>query len=86
MSWEFLNEPVLSVRTMTLGSTQILNEITTRNLPGGKGLPARKADLTAICEPTVQKLRDLRRLTPLWASTACYRDISTFMFYSSAPA
>jgi hypothetical protein len=26
----------------------------TRNLPGGKGLPERKADnLTAICEPIV---------------------------------
>jgi hypothetical protein len=24
-----------------------------RNLPGGKGRLARKADLTAICEPTL---------------------------------
>jgi hypothetical protein len=37
---------------MALGSTQILTEMSTRNLPGGKGRPARKADsLTAICEP-----------------------------------
>jgi hypothetical protein len=36
---------------MALGSTQPLTEISTRNLPGGKGRPARKADLTAICEP-----------------------------------
>jgi hypothetical protein len=36
------------------GSTQPLTEMSTRNLPGGKGRPARKADsLTAICEPTV---------------------------------
>jgi hypothetical protein len=38
----------------TLGSTQLLTERSTRNLPGGgggKGRPARKADnLTAICE------------------------------------
>jgi hypothetical protein len=39
---------------MTLGSTQALTEISTRNLPEGKGRPARKADnRTAICEPTV---------------------------------
>jgi hypothetical protein len=34
---------------MALGSTQPLTEMGTRNLPGGKGRPARKADnLTAI--------------------------------------
>jgi hypothetical protein len=39
---------------MDLGSTQPLIEKSTRDLPWGKGLPARKADnLTAICEPTV---------------------------------
>jgi hypothetical protein len=37
---------------MALESTQPLTEISTRNLPGGKGRSARKADnLTAICEP-----------------------------------
>jgi hypothetical protein len=29
---------------MTLGSTEPLTEMRTRNLPGGTGLPARKAD------------------------------------------
>jgi hypothetical protein len=39
---------------MTLGQTQSLTEMSTRNIPGGKGRPARKADnLTAICEPIV---------------------------------
>jgi hypothetical protein len=39
---------------MTLGSTQPLKEMSTRNLPGGNGRPAREADnLTAICEPIV---------------------------------
>jgi hypothetical protein len=34
--------------------TQSLTEMSTRNLPGGKGRPAREADsLTAICEPIV---------------------------------
>jgi hypothetical protein len=41
---------------MALGSTQPLTAMSTRNLLGGKGQPARKADnLTAICEPTVYK-------------------------------
>jgi hypothetical protein len=40
-------------RTMTLGSTQPLAEMSTANLPGGKGRAGRKAEnLTAICEPT----------------------------------
>jgi hypothetical protein len=39
---------------MALGSTQPLTEMSTRNLPGGKGRPARKADnVTAISEPVV---------------------------------
>jgi hypothetical protein len=41
---------------MALGSTQTLTEMSTRNIPGGKGRPARKADnLAAICEPTVRE-------------------------------
>jgi hypothetical protein len=37
---------------MALGSTQPVTEMSTRNLPGGKERPVRKADnLTAICEP-----------------------------------
>jgi hypothetical protein len=43
-----------SRRTMALGSTQPLTEMSTRNIPGGKGRPARGADnLTTICEPIV---------------------------------
>jgi hypothetical protein len=46
----FLNLPNPSSRTMSLGSTQRLTEMSTRNLPVGKGLPARRADnLTTIC-------------------------------------
>jgi hypothetical protein len=41
---------------MALGSTQHLTEKSTRNLSGGKGRPARKADnLTTICEPLSRK-------------------------------
>jgi hypothetical protein len=50
----FFNLPNHFSRTMALGSTQPLREMSIRNLPGGKGRPARKADkLTAISEPTV---------------------------------
>jgi hypothetical protein len=39
---------------MALESTQPLTEMSTRNLPCGKGRPAHKAhNLTAICEPIV---------------------------------
>jgi hypothetical protein len=49
-----LPSPNSSSRTMALGSTQPLTEMNTRNLPGSKGRPARKADnLTAIYEPIV---------------------------------
>jgi hypothetical protein len=48
------NLPNASSRTMALGSTQPLTEMSIRNLTGGKGLPVRKADnLIAISEPIV---------------------------------
>jgi hypothetical protein len=48
---EFFNP---SNRTMALGLTQPLTKMSTRNLPGGKKRPARRADnLAAICEPIV---------------------------------
>jgi hypothetical protein len=75
---DFLNL-LPSSRIMALGSTQPLTEMSTRNIPGGKERPALKADnLTAICEPIVWQMWDTRRLTTLWASTACYRDSFTF--------
>jgi hypothetical protein len=50
----FFDLPNPSSRTMALESTQPLTEMNTRNVPGGKGRPTRKADnLTAICEPIV---------------------------------
>jgi hypothetical protein len=50
----FFNWPNPSSRIMALGSTQPLTEMSTRNLPGGKGRAVREADnLTAICEPIV---------------------------------
>jgi hypothetical protein len=66
---------------MAPGSTQTLAEMSTRNLLGGTGRPARGADnLTAICEPTVYKMWEPRRITTLWAFMACYRDSFNFTF------
>jgi hypothetical protein len=66
---------------MALRVTQPLTEMSTRNLPGGKGCPARIAgNLTAICEPIVSKMCQPRRLTNLWIYTACYSDKFTFLY------
>jgi hypothetical protein len=66
---------------MAPGSTQPLTEMSTRNLPGGKGRPARGADnLIAICEPTVKKMWEPRCLTTLRAFMAYYRDSFTFKY------
>jgi hypothetical protein len=51
---------------MDLGSTQPLTNLSTRNLPGGKGLPALEADnITAICEPIFWKMWEPRSFTTL---------------------
>jgi hypothetical protein len=46
-SLDFFNRPNPFSRTMALGSTKPLTEVNTGNLPGSKGLQARKADLTS---------------------------------------
>jgi hypothetical protein len=51
---------VCTLLVMALESTQPLTEISTRNLPGGKKRPARRADnLSAIDEPNVWKCGSL---------------------------
>jgi hypothetical protein len=77
----FFNWPNHSSRTRVLGLTQSLTKMSTRNLAGCKGRPARETDnLTTICEPTLCKIWEPRRLTTPWASTASYRDGFTFLF------
>jgi hypothetical protein len=50
----FFNLPSPCSRTVALGSTQPLTEMSTRNLPGGKKRPAHRDDnLAAACEPNV---------------------------------
>jgi hypothetical protein len=84
MSLDFFNWPNPSSCTMALGSTQPLTEMSTRNLSGGEGRPARKADLTAICELIFQIIWDPQHLSTLWASMACYRD--NFSFTCTGPS
>jgi hypothetical protein len=66
-------------------SAQPLTEMSTRDLPGGKGRLVHKADdLAVICDPIVYKIWEPRHLTTLWASTAtaCYSDSFTcFLFF-----
>jgi hypothetical protein len=56
---------------MTLRSTHPLMQISTKTFPGVKGdRLARKADnFIAICEVSVYKMWDPRRLTTPWTST-----------------
>jgi hypothetical protein len=63
---DFFSLPNPSSRTMALGSTQPLTEMSTRNLPGGKKRSARRADnLAATCEPNVRKCGSLNLSQPL---------------------
>jgi hypothetical protein len=51
---DFFNLPNPSSRTMALGSTQPLTEMSTRNFPGDNKRPVCRADnLAAIYEPNV---------------------------------
>jgi hypothetical protein len=51
---DFFNLPNPSNRTMALGSTQPLTDMSTRNFPGGKKRSAHRDDnLAAIYEPNV---------------------------------
>jgi hypothetical protein len=62
---DIFNLPNLSSRTMALGSTQPLTEMSTRKLPGGKKRPARRADnLAAIYQPNVWKCGGLNLPQP----------------------
>jgi hypothetical protein len=55
MRWIFFNLPNCSSRTMALGSTQPLTEMSTRNLPGGGVKGSRCVGLTTL-PPSVSHL------------------------------
>jgi hypothetical protein len=62
---------------MAAGSTQPVTEMSTRNLPGVTGRPARRADnFTAFCEPIVRKIWEPRRHVTEIASPLPYQILS----------
>jgi hypothetical protein len=63
---KFLNWPNPSSRTMALRSTQPLTEMSTRNLSGGKGRTARKADiLIAVWTDCLQNMGTSKSHNPM---------------------
>jgi hypothetical protein len=72
---------ILPAELWTLGSTQPLTEINTRNLPGSKGRPVRKADnLATIYEPIVGTSTSHNPMG-LQGLLQGYRDTVAFTFY-----
>jgi hypothetical protein len=66
----FFSQPNPSSHTVALWSTQPLSEMSTRNLLGGKGRPARNADnLTGICERKCGSLYVSQHRGPPWLVT-----------------
>jgi hypothetical protein len=64
-SLDFSIDLIIPTANMALGSTQPLTEMSTRNLPGGKGRPERNGDnLTAIC---LENLGTSTSHNPMWA-------------------
>jgi hypothetical protein len=76
----FFNWPNPSSSTMALGSTQSLTEMSTKNLPGGEKGGQSWHHLWADC---LEVMRESRRLTTLWDSTACCRDNFYLFFHCS---
>jgi hypothetical protein len=79
-SLDFFNVCNPSSRTMALGSTQPLTEMSTRNLPGGvkDGQHIRLATLMPSVSRLSRKMWEPRHLTTLWTFMACHGDSFTF--------
>jgi hypothetical protein len=83
---DFFNLPNTSSRTVALGSTQPLTEMSTRNLPGGKMQPARRADiLAAICEPMSENVGASTSRNPKGLH-GLYRDNFTLPYLNLVPS
>jgi hypothetical protein len=78
--WSWVSQdPELRMTVPAMASRNFPCQMSTRNLPGGKGWTVCKADsLIAICELIVKKIWEPCQLITLWASMACYRNNFTF--------
>jgi hypothetical protein len=74
---DFFNEPDSSSRTVSLGSTQPLKEMNTRNFPGSIKRPARRADNIAAVSRMSENVDDSTSLNPKGLH-GLYRDNFTF--------
>jgi hypothetical protein len=65
MRWIFFYLHNLSSRTMAMGSTRPLTEMSTKKFPGGKKRPALRTDILAVIyEPNVCKCGSLNLSQP----------------------
>jgi hypothetical protein len=79
MRWIFFNWPNPSSCTMTLGLTQPLTEISTRNFPGGKWWPVHRTDNIPPSVSGLSRKCGNLNISTIWASTSCYRDTTVFL-------
>jgi hypothetical protein len=77
-SLDFFNLPNTSSRTVTLGSTQSVTEISTRNLPGGKGQPARLTTSPPFVSRSLRECGSLDFSQTLYVCTARYKGSFAF--------
>ena len=76
----FFSDIFPSDRTMTLGSTQPLVKMSTRNIPGGKGGLCVRLTTSPPSRAECHEIREPKPPGTLWATPGLLRDSFTFYF------